>query len=487
VTADAVTEEWRSPDGGDWWFEAAHFPRPVSLLFAVVLDQLAQGRVRGAGRWGLRRQGVRWQRINGYLYIGVRGEGAAGDEALAAQAVAERRWRREAEQWFADERPAAVARNQALQAVAVESLDDDELRAHAREVLDHVLAVGPLHFEHRGREVVLDLVRERAKAEGIDEAVVMDAMAGGSPASSRPAELARAIAEALRAGAIDPASVRTFDDVRAAPEAGRCLDAYLTEYGHRLVDSYDLLRPTLRERPELVLGTIRAAARDRATTPRPPPPALSAELADLVADARTSYGIEDDDDGVCVFWPLGLLRRALLEVGRRAGLEDPSDVFETDIDELRALLDGAGPASRVLAARRAEREAARHRVPPASIGAEAPWAPPASDAGDGQLKGQGVGAHVARGPACVVRDENDGLDRLQPGDVLVAVTTTPGYNTVLPIVVAVATETVMGHTIICARELGIPAVVGVPGLLDAVADGDVVEVDPVAGVVRIVA
>ena len=48
-------------------------------------------------------------------------------------------------------------------------------------------------------------------------------------------------------------------------------------------------------------------------------------------------------------------------------------------------------------------------------------------------------AHVARGPACVVRDENDGLDRLQPGDVLVAVTTTPGYNTVLPIVVAVAT------------------------------------------------
>jgi phosphohistidine swiveling domain-containing protein len=37
---------------------------------------------------------------------------------------------------------------------------------------------------------------------------------------------------------------------------------------------------------------------------------------------------------------------------------------------------------------------------------------------------------------------------------------------------------------VLARELGLPAVVGVRGLLDAVRTGDTVEVDAAAGVVR---
>jgi phosphohistidine swiveling domain-containing protein len=44
---------------------------------------------------------------------------------------------------------------------------------------------------------------------------------------------------------------------------------------------------------------------------------------------------------------------------------------------------------------------------------------------------------------------------------------------------------VFSHTAILARELGLPAVIGVPGLLDLVHDGDVVTIDPVAGEVRV--
>jgi pyruvate,water dikinase len=66
------------------------------------------------------------------------------------------------------------------------------------------------------------------------------------------------------------------------------------------------------------------------------------------------------------------------------------------------------------------------------------------------------------------------------------VTTNPGYNAVMPILAGVATETNMGHTIICARELGIPAVVGVRGLVAAIPHRSIVEIDAGLGVVRLV-
>jgi phosphoenolpyruvate-protein kinase (PTS system EI component) len=55
-------------------------------------------------------------------------------------------------------------------------------------------------------------------------------------------------------------------------------------------------------------------------------------------------------------------------------------------------------------------------------------------------------------------------------------------------VAAVAVEEggAMSHPAILARELGITAVIGVPGLLARVQDGDQVEVDPTAGTVTVV-
>jgi phosphoenolpyruvate-protein kinase (PTS system EI component) len=42
------------------------------------------------------------------------------------------------------------------------------------------------------------------------------------------------------------------------------------------------------------------------------------------------------------------------------------------------------------------------------------------------------------------------------------------------------------HTAILARELALPAVVGAAGLFAGIRDGDIVEVDPVAGIVRVI-
>ena len=76
-----------------------------------------------------------------------------------------------------------------------------------------------------------------------------------------------------------------------------------------------------------------------------------------------------------------------------------------------------------------------------------------------------------------------------PGDVLVVPCTTPAYNSVLSLAGAVVTADggPLSHAAVLARELGIPAVVGARGALTEIPDGALVEVDPVAGEVRIVA
>ena len=72
--------------------------------------------------------------------------------------------------------------------------------------------------------------------------------------------------------------------------------------------------------------------------------------------------------------------------------------------------------------------------------------------------------------------------------MLVVRATSPAFNAVLSIAGAVVTAEggPLSHAAVLARELGIPAVVGAPGALE-LSDGALVEVDPTAGLVRVLA
>jgi pyruvate,water dikinase len=111
------------------------------------------------------------------------------------------------------------------------------------------------------------------------------------------------------------------------------------------------------------------------------------------------------------------------------------------------------------------------------------WRPPS---GSGRATAT-VGTEAVEGRAIVAVDPIDALLRLEPGDVLVAATTTAPYNTVFPMAAAVAVEHggLASHATILARELGITAVIGVPGLMERVRDGDQVRVDPIAGTITV--
>jgi len=88
----------------------------------------------------------------------------------------------------------------------------------------------------------------------------------------------------------------------------------------------------------------------------------------------------------------------------------------------------------------------------------------------------------------VADDPGRAIAAMKPGDVLVAPWTAPSFNAVLAIAGGVVVQEggLLCHAAVMARELGIPAVVGCAGAMTTIAEGDLVEVDPGSGAVRII-
>jgi phosphoenolpyruvate synthase/pyruvate phosphate dikinase len=86
-----------------------------------------------------------------------------------------------------------------------------------------------------------------------------------------------------------------------------------------------------------------------------------------------------------------------------------------------------------------------------------------------------------------VLDGPDQGDQLQPGEILVAVTTNVGWTPLFPRAAAVITDVgaPLSHAAIVARELGIPAVVGCGSATTRLRTGDRVLVDGGRGTVEI--
>ena len=92
----------------------------------------------------------------------------------------------------------------------------------------------------------------------------------------------------------------------------------------------------------------------------------------------------------------------------------------------------------------------------------------------------------ASGPARVVRSLA-GAGKLQPGDVLVVPTTAPPWTPLFATAVAVVSDTggILSHCAVVAREYGIPAVVGTGDGTMRIQDGQLIEVDGDAGIIRL--
>jgi len=94
------------------------------------------------------------------------------------------------------------------------------------------------------------------------------------------------------------------------------------------------------------------------------------------------------------------------------------------------------------------------------------------------LKGIAIGSQITAGRVRVIRDVEK-INEFQPGEILVTEMTDPDWEPIMKIAKGIITE--KGgrtcHAAIVARELGIPAIVGVSGALEKLKTGDEITID----------
>jgi pyruvate,water dikinase len=166
------------------------------------------------------------------------------------------------------------------------------------------------------------------------------------------------------------------------------------------------------------------------------------------------------------------IRRHVTAIARQQELGD--DIFFMSFQEVLA-----GDSSQV-AQGRDYYESYRNFEAPNEIGAryrggEAQPSPPDSE---GALHGIAASRGVVKGPAFVARTIEEALGA-HAGDILVCPSTDPGWTPVLARVAGVVTSTggMLSHAAVICREFGIPAVLGIPGVMREITSGTPVIVD----------
>jgi len=461
--------------------------------------------------------------------------------SAAERALRDRPWLAVVDDWERTVRPAWIARNVALQHTDLATATPDELAEHLLACRQAWYDGYVVHFEYHGSDqlpVAAYLVRGEQLGLGRHE--LLDALTGWSPASVGHDETLRTLRAAVATAVGDGAPPRTLDEIRSlGEEAAEALDDHLERYGWRMVTSYDLEGRALIELPELVVARItdtgstsdpteaRAASDEVARRLRAKVSIEDrAEFDRLLGDARATYGLRDDNGAIVGAWPVGLTRRAYLEAGRRlhesGRLLRAEHVFELLAEEVAELLrgghdDAPGPTLRpdAVAERAERRRAAAAAQAPLALGRpmelpDASVLPAAmalltqaqvllaedtgltsSDraAADDRtdVSGSGIGSGSVEGIARVALDPAVALAEIEPGEVLVARSTNPAWNAVLPLVAGLVVEEggALSHAAIISRELGLPAVIGASAATTVIRTGDRVMVDAATGTARV--
>jgi rifampicin phosphotransferase len=293
------------------------------------------------------------------------------------------------------------------------------------------------------------------------------------------------------------------------------LSRFLHDHGHRGSDEYELASSAWSMDPQPVLAAIdrlRLAPGDRdpvAATER-----LQAEQRQAEADAlalaprpmrrllrraalvsRAGSVSRERAKDILVLENLGArlaLHSLMARAAARGGPTDVRRAFCVTAGELRGFVASPSAFASVIDERASLERYLNEREPPmwfdGAIPDPATWRRRGAAAGApvaGERRGIGVSGGRAGGRSRVVTDPADPRG-LEPGEVLVCSITDPSWTPLFLGAVAVVCDTgaVQSHAAIVARELGIPAVLSVPGI-SAVPDGTWLDVDGDAGTVHV--
>jgi pyruvate,water dikinase len=462
--------------------------------------------------------------------------------ATSKRAFEDRIWRDDLRWWDDELKPAAIRAHLALQQIDPSGLELADLAHHLVACRDHYERM--VYQHHRFTATcalpVGDFLASMTAWTGKPAGELLQLLRGSTPIS-----LGVAAAELDALGAAvrgDPESQQRLASEGPARETLRALEvapggvgaataAYLAVVGYRSL-GYDVADGYALELPDMLVRAIRVAAEGNARAEAPEaqrarvervreavPREHRAELDELVAETRSINRLRDERGVYSDMWAAGLARRALLAAGAqlasRGRLANAELAIDAACEEVVAMLrDAGGPPSEELERRARWRTTRTVADVPRWLGSPprppppAEWLPPDArraaravtyfmssllldaDAPSSGHRVAGLPASpgIYEGTARRALGRED-FGKLQKGDVLIAQSTSPSFNVVLPLLGAIVTDRggQLCHAAIVAREYGIPCVVGTRDATRVIEDGCRVRVDGERGVVEVLA
>ncbi|OGW40399.1 MAG: phosphoenolpyruvate synthase [Nitrospirae bacterium GWC2_56_14] len=309
--------------------------------------------------------------------------------------------------------------------------------------------------------------------------------------------------------------------ITAHTELGPLYSAYLEKFGDRCLDELKLESATLHDDPLPLQrsigefarriqsggagqpfdeGAIRRMAEERVRVLLAGMP-LKRMLFGWVLDQARARVRDRENLRFERTRLFGRVRRIFVEMGKRFHaegiLDGPRDIFCLEKDEIFGFVEGTASSTNLrglVALRHAEFDGWRAMEPPAdrfetrgmvshAQACRSTVAAQSAPQGD-TVKGIGCCPGVVRGTVRVITDPRGAV--IRQGEILVAERTDPGWIMLFPACSGLLVErgSLLSHSAIVAREMGIPAVVSIPGITTWLKNGDLVEMDGASGLVR---
>ena len=465
--------------------------------------------------------------------------------ARSREVLAHKLWREDIVRWDTEVKPTFAAEAARLRHEDLAGASNAQLADHVRRATAFLDSA--MFWHHRLNCCVMvplgDYLVQSMDWTGLSPSELLAPMRGLSPVSAGAQDELERLRPAIQADGSavllllsDQPADKTLTELLDRPtSAGAAVRAYVDAVGLMVIGGYDVAERHAREHPEMLLKIIRAAVMGDESTRRATaehgleqlrarvPAGHRADFDALLAEAQASYRIRDERIFHGDALATGLARRAVLAAGDRlvrdGRVSDAGHLLDASPDEIMALLEGrSGPTADELAERSRWRVQTPMSAAPATLGLP-PSAPPphdwlpapadrmarivstvmsllfdvktdAAQPGRGgevkRLKGFPVSPGVYEGPARVIANV-DQLADVQQGEILIAPSTGPTFNVVLPLIGALVTERggVLSHAAIVSREYGLPGVVGCVGAVKAATTGGRVRVDGGTGEVWI--
>lgn len=316
-------------------------------------------------------------------------------------------------------------------------------------------------------------------------------------------ERARAAVGELSLGSHPPTDADLGKAVRELSFGSMDRKTFLAQFGHRGTNEMELAQPRWSEAP----GELDRLMGNPAPLPQPSLPekegiasdkweaiASEAKLAGPFRDQfklkverlRTYLGLREAGKHYLLLG-YAVIRRALVELDRRLGLN--GGIFFLTPADFPALLAGQDLSAKIAAARKERQTELSIEVPPVlfSDDLEAIGRPLPEPTGGSRLEGVPLSAGISEGPALVLT-EPIAAPPGEGGYILVCPTTDPAWVPLFVRARGLVMETggVLSHGAIVAREFGLPAVAGLPGITQQLKTGQKLRVDGGRGIVTVV-